>query len=197
MKKIIITNLLIFIILSVSCKKDKKIVLAHQYSGSITYEYSRDFPDFSCVVGMPVFLDNYGTVTFGDSVANSFEGEDIYYDGLGTPSLKMRVIGGIDLISAIGQYQKMDNNDYLIVSVSARTTGTKFVWNWDAETQTWAQPSTGYKTAINYVDTYAKGQLMFSIAEACLNGSSIKDTVADVHGNFIYGYTLHLMESSN
>ncbi len=196
MRKIIIFNLLTLIIITISCKKKDEIKLSHQYSGILTYEYSRNFPDFDCAVSMALVVDKDGTVTFGQGAGNSFEGEDIYYDG-SDPALKMKVTGTVQLISAQGQYEKIDNKDCLLVWVNAKTSGTRYIWNWDKNTQTWVVPSSGYETPIDYTDTYTKGQLKFSIEDATASGSNIKDTVPDVHGDFIYGYGLNLMESSN
>jgi hypothetical protein len=192
MRKIFIYILLILIVFA-SCKKHDSEVLSHSYVGKLTYEYSRNFPDFDCVVSMGLVVDKDGTVTFGDKSANSFEGEDIYYDASG-PVLKMRVTGQINLNSATGQYAKINGKDCIQVWVNATTSGTKYIWNWDKNTETWVAPATDHEIAINYTDTYDKGNLPFSIEDACLSGSFVKDTIPDIHGSFIYGYGLNLIE---
>jgi hypothetical protein len=198
MKKIIIASLLIIMMIAISCKKDNtnKILLAHQYSGILTYEYERDFPDVECVVGMDLIVNKDGTITFSEASTNVFEGEDIYYEG-SDPSLKMKVSGTITLTSAQGQYQKINDKDFLVISVNANTSGTKYIWNWDTGTQAWVAPPSGSEVPFKYTDTYGSGKLQFSMDDAMKDGSFTKDTVPDVHGNFVYGYGLNLTEIAN
>jgi len=198
MKKIIIASLLILMMIAISCKKDNnnKILLAHKYTGVLTYGYYRDFPDLNCIVGVVLNVNQDGSVTFSDGSTNVFEAQDIYYESSG-PSLKMKVSGIVTLTSAKGQYQKINDKDFLVIWVNANTSGTKYIWNWDTDTQAWVAPPSGSEVPFNYTDTYSRGKLQFSMDDAIKDGSFTKDTVPDVHGNFVYGYGLNLTEISN
>jgi len=48
MKQTVLAFLCLITFLLISCKKEKeeKPILAHAYAGSLSFEYSRDFPDF-------------------------------------------------------------------------------------------------------------------------------------------------------
>ncbi len=193
MKRIIISAVSLLVFLPFSCKKEKEEnKLSHSYAGILTYEYRRDFPGFSKVLKMDIAVAKNGTVTFGTGSSGTFSGEDIYYDG-GNPAMKLKVEGTIAFISAKGEYQKINNNDCLLIWTNTKIDGTQYLWVWDNDLNDWVVPPAAHEVPFEFNDEYSDGQMQFSIDEATISGQSIKATLPDIQGNLTYGYTLNLV----
>jgi hypothetical protein len=195
MKKILFFILLVDMCSLTGCnKEEEKNVLDHSYEGALSFEYSRDFPDFGKDVHVSVSIAKDGSVTFGPGAEGAFQGEDIYYED-GKPVLKLKVTGTIKLISAKGEYHKINNEDYVWIWTNSTIKGTQYVWIWDDDLQDWVAPPAGHEVQFEYADQYSDGQMQFSIQGATVGGESIKATLPDLHGNFTYGYKLDLIMS--
>jgi hypothetical protein len=181
-----------FSFMLITCKKDKEDepVLESHYIGSLFFEYSRDFPDFSEKVRMDVDVSKTGVVTFGSGGSESFDGTDTLYED-GEPVLKIQVEGTVAFNSASGRAEVIDKKELLFVLVDSRIQGIMYLWVWDDDKQQWIEPPVGsHEFPFDYQDSYSDGEMQFSIVDAVLTESAVKVTLPDIEGTFTYGYVL-------
>jgi hypothetical protein len=195
MKPIHFILLGLFSFMLITCKKDKEDEpeLESHYIGSLYFEYSRDFPDFSEKVRMDVDVSKTGVVTFSGGGSKNFDATAIKYDDEGVPVLKLQMVGTVSLNSASGRAEVIDKKELLFVLVDSRIQGTMYLWVWDDDTKQWMEPPAGgHEFPFDYQDSYSDGEMQFSIVDAVLTESAVKVTLPDIEGTFTYGYTLSL-----
>jgi hypothetical protein len=182
--------LAVFIVFSPGCKKndDSSNDLARPYSGELSLEYSKGFPQFSVTVKAGITVARDRTVTFGAGNSQPFDSEDIYYENQ-KPVTKVRMKGTLTFHEAKGESRLVSGAECILVLAHTSVAGQMTVWAWDDELG-WVQV---LDTPYSYEDTYGNGQLQFSLDYAVLNGSYVKKTVPDLQGNFTYGYLLKLV----
>ena len=75
MKPIHFILLGLFSFMLLTCKKDKEDepVFQSHYIGSLYFEYSRGFPEFSETIRMDVDVNKAGVVTFGSGGSKDFD----------------------------------------------------------------------------------------------------------------------------
>jgi hypothetical protein len=181
-------------VLLLNCKKDDNVPeLMNSYGGTLSLEYSRDFPDFSETVTMPIDISKSGDVTFGSGGSAAFNAEDIQYDGA-DPVLKIKMEGTLDLQSAEGRCDIINNEELVFIKTISHIWGTMYIWIWDDDLQIWVEPPVGpHEIPFDYQDSYSDGEMQFSILDACMDLAEIKATLSDVHGTWTYGYALSLV----
>jgi hypothetical protein len=178
------------VMFSAGCKKkdtNNSPALAHAYSGSITLEYSKGFPQFSVSVMTDAAVAKDGKVTFGPGDSDTYDKEDIYYEG-GKPATKIHMSGTLTFHEAKGEYRVISGKEYLLVWVHTSNVGRMTVWAWDDELG-WIQV---LDTPYAYEDTYNDGQMQFLLDDAVISGALVSKTLPDLQGTFTYGYTLRL-----
>lgn len=196
MKPTLLASLCLISIFLLSCKKEKEetLLLAHNYGGSLSFEYSRDFPDFSEIINMPVDITKNGTVTFGTGGSKTFSATDTLFDG-NEPALKIQVDGTVEFQSASGRCDVINSQELVFVKVNSHIWGTMYIWIWDEDLQMWIEPPVGpHEFPFDYQDSYADGEMQFSLLDATSgDGSAIKVTLPDIEGEWTYGYRLELV----
>lgn len=183
--------LIILIISFFSCNEDdNSIELSHSYTGVLSVEYTKGFPEFTSSAKLDVDIQKDGTVTFtGGGDSDEFEAEDILYED-GKPATKIKMTGTLVFNGAQGEVMIADDVEYVLIKVSSSLYVQMTVWAWDDELG-WIQMVDLPQTQ---EDKYSDGPLQFGIlAASSLNGQSIKKTLPDIQGTFTYGYNLTLI----
>lgn len=191
MKRILSSALPIVLALSLlSCKKGDNNNLSHSYTGVLSVEYSKGFPDFTAKAKLNVGLDKSGVFTFtGNGDMDEFDEEDILYED-GKPVTKIRMAGTLMFNGAQGDISISGEDEFAMIKVSANLYVQMIVWAWDDELG-WIQMMDELHTQ---QDQYSDGAMQFNILHASsLNGQDIKSTLPDIQGTFTYGYNLTLI----
>ena len=168
------------------CKKDKD-VLKNSYTGTLVYEYSRGFPSFTAISTLYVNIDKQGNLTSGASEPDSFDEEAIKYDGT-EPVMKIHFAGTISLDEAEGHYEKIDEENKVLVYIHSVVEGVLEIYGWDDDIGFILLSTQNVK----YEDSFADGTWEFSLDDATITGSSIMTTLPDIEGQSTYRYTLDL-----
>jgi hypothetical protein len=183
--------LAIFINSFFSCNKDdNSIELSNSYTGVLSVEYTKGFPEFTSTAKLNVDIQKDGTITFsGGGDSDEFEAEDILYED-GKPATKIKMTGTLVFNGAQGEAMIADSSEYVLIKVSSSLYVQMTVWAWDDDL--------GWMQVIDLPhtqeDKYSDGPLQFRILDASsINGQSIKRTLPDVQGTFTYGYNLTLI----
>jgi hypothetical protein len=183
----VILLMLVAVVLT-ACKKEEKPVLSNSYSGTLTFEYSRGFPDFKAVSTLSVSLGKDGVLTSGTFTPASFDQEKIKFEAT-KPVLKIHVAGTVKLDAAKGNYAEIAGADKVLVYIHSIIEGSMQVYGWDDDL--------GFILVMNedftYEDEYADGTWEFSLDDAVIMGSTISTTLPDIEGSSTYGYTLFLV----
>jgi hypothetical protein len=188
---IFVVTLAVMVIPFFSCNEDdNSIELSHSYSGVLSVEYTKGFPEFTSTAKLNIDIQKDGTVTFsGGGNSDEFEAEDILYED-GKPATKIKMTGSLVFNGAQGEMMIADTNEFVLIKVSSILYVQMTVWAWDDELG-WMQVIDLPQTQ---EDKYSDGPLQFRILDASsLNGQSIKKTLPDVQGTFTYGYNLTLI----
>jgi hypothetical protein len=191
----ITTGLAILIMLAgiQGCKKeseeDKNQNYAKGYTGTLTMEYTRDFPEFDAIIHINVAVSGEGIMTSGPSVSCLINAEDTFYEGI-EPKLRMRLNGSMTLHETQGNTYTLDGTQYMGVLVHSTIQYQETVWFWDDDNQQWVQ---FIDAPVSYSDEYSDGEFQFNMVNAQLGGSEIKATLPDLQGTFTYGYMLFLI----
>ena len=178
-------------IILTDCKKEED-PLSNEYTVTITYEYTKGFPQFSVMSVLNVSVNKEGDLTSGTFEDDSFDAEEVKYED-GKPALKIHMWGNISFDQATGYYEEIDGGDYLLVNVHSVIEGTMETYGWDEDLGFILLNTQDFR----YEDEYSDGTVQFNVDDAVLNGSSIKTTLPDIQGNTVSGYTLRLTPSLN
>ncbi len=191
----ITTGLAILILLAgvPGCKKesaeDENQNYAKGYTGTLTMEYTRDFPEFDAIIQMNVAVSGEGILTSGPSVNCPINVEDTFYEGV-EPKLRMRLNGSMTLHEAQGNTYTLDGKQYMGTLVHSTIQYQETVWFWDDDNLQWVQI---IDAQLTYSDNYSDGEFQFNMIDAQLGGSEIKATLPDLQGTFTYCYMLFII----
>jgi hypothetical protein len=173
------------------CKKkndNTTPLLPHSYSGALSLEYTKGFPQFSVTVTTDVTVSKDRSVTFGSSDSEAYDKEEIKYEN-GKPAVKIHVSGTLTFHEGKGEYKEISGIAYLWIWVHTSINGQMTLWGWDDDLG-WVL---ALDTPYTYEDEYSDGQMQFPVDDAVLSGASIKKTLPDAEGTFTYGYLLILV----
>ena len=182
--RIVLVSLLLSLL--VACdKKEDDINAGHDYTGTLTLDYSRSFPTFTSTLSLPVEISASGQAVIAQPMPYEFQGEsDKMIRG---ERIKIKESGTITISDIVPVWKDENGHKYLQVSLSFNLEGTQTVWEWD--NYYWKQTSTGPYAIENPVEC----PMVFRIDNALLSESVCASRCEDCwgHNNFRWRLQLH------
>ncbi|MDD2528201.1 MAG: hypothetical protein PHT26_09230 [Lentimicrobiaceae bacterium] len=125
--RILLVSMLLSLL--VACdKKEDDIKPGHDYTGTLTLDYTRTFPAFTSTLSLPVEITASCQVFISKSLPHAFEGEsDKFIQG---ERIKIREKGVINISEITPMWTQRDANQFLEVSILFAIEGEQTVWKW-------------------------------------------------------------------
>lgn len=182
--RIVLVSLLLSLL--VACdKKEDDINPGRNYTGTLTFDYSRSFPTFTSTLSLPVEILASGQAEIVQPMPYEFQGEsDKMIQG---KRIKIRENGTIIISDIFPVWKDENGRKYLEVGLSFKLEGHQTVWEWD--NYYWKQTSEGPYTLQNPVEC----PMVFRIDNALLSESVCASHCEDCWGynNFRWRLQLH------
>ncbi|GAB1404640.1 MAG: hypothetical protein PHX54_05255 [Lentimicrobiaceae bacterium] len=119
----------LFLSLLFACqKKEDDMVPGQNYKGTLTLDYSRNFPAFTSTLSLPVEVSAEGQVFVSAPLPCAFTGESDKF--IGDERIKIREEGTILIPHITASWNQKGNKQYLEVSLLVSIEGERSVWKW-------------------------------------------------------------------
>lgn len=182
-----ITFFLLLIAITGCQKENEDPTPDANYTGTLTLEYSRTFPELTASVPIDVQVYKSGDVSITDPAQEAYSGEDIMELG-GGARVKLNETGTITITSLNGEWKVIGDQEYLSVNSNTLIDGTQNIWGWDDD---YGWILVGDNLPFSVEDPIVP-PLNFLISEAMLSGAVLGVTQNTQYGSLVYKWTLRL-----
>ncbi|MFH0974688.1 MAG: hypothetical protein V1874_02775 [Spirochaetota bacterium] len=157
------------------------ITLSNDYTGTLTLEYSRDFPGFSTAVEIDVDVYKSGDVLLSQPDQATYDATEEE-----PGQVKIREYGSVTVTSLSGLAVETGGEKYIQISANTLITGVQTVWGWTGSD--WYQVM---NTPFD-IENPIESPMNFNLDDAVWSGASIGKSIPAYGGTQTFKWTLLL-----